>query len=360
MRVGVLTLKDVLPGGRGGGKVCPENKVLHNANLTHIYCNGTKESAAFMTSNDMIFTGVEQVVAQPLVFKHKLAIGDEAFASMRLKKHLGQMWDVLGAAGTAGAAAKSSVVANALFAKGGIAALVGGATTPLGWVIAASVVGGGAWFALTKVFRAETDKRVEVIPKFINTPLDILAIRLFELMVPMALKMAAAGGEVSDNQRYLISQHLQQQWGYDQAFVEHAASVLEEALDNLDVAQLAQQLAFYQKQNPDCNDRAMRDELFAFLRQVGARDQALNAAQESLLIEIETIFAEVEGDTLLNKGLESLKQAAQSVGGTAGQTASEVTSQVTRVAEQAAGNAAELGADIGKRVLSLLNKGKPF
>lgn len=320
-----------------------------------------------MTSSDMIFTGVEQVVAQPLVFKHKLAIGDDAFASMRLKKHLGQMWDVLGAAGTAGAAAKSSVVANALFAKGGIAALVGGASTPLGWVIAASVVGGGAWYALTKVFRAETDKRVEVIPKFINTPMDILAIRLFELMVPMALKVAAVGGDISDNQRYLIAQHLQQEWGYDQAFVEHAATVLEQALSQVDVAQLAQQLAFYQKQNPDCNYRAMRDELFAFLRQVAARDQALNAAQESLLVEIETIFAEVESDTLLNKGLESLKQVAQSVTGNAGQAASDVTSQVAdqakKVAGQAglaAGNAAELGADIGKRVLSMLNKGKPF
>ena len=313
-----------------------------------------------MTANDMIFTDVEQVVAQPLVFKHKLAIGDDAFASMRLKKHLGQMWDVLGAAGTAGAAAKSSVVANALFAKGGIAALVGGATTPLGWVIAASVVGGGAWFALTKVFRAETDKRVEVIPKFINTPLDILAIRLFELMVPMALKVAAVGGEISDNQRYLIAQHLQQQWGYDQAFVEHAATVLEQALGQMDVTQLAQQLAYYQKQNPDCNDRAMRDELFAFLRQVAQRDQALNSAQEALLVEIETLFAEVESDTLLNKGLESLKQAAGSVTGNAGQAASEVTRQVTKVAEQVGGNAVELGADVGKRVLDILKKGKPF
>lgn len=321
---------------------------------------GTKKSTRHMTSSDMIFTGVEQVVAQPLVFKHKLAIGDDAFASMRLKKHLGQMWDVLGAAGTAGAAAKSSVVANALFAKGGIAALVGGASTPLGWVIAASVVGGGAWYALTKVFRAETDKRVEVIPKFINTPMDILAIRLFELMVPMALKVAAVGGDISDNQRYLIAQHLQQEWGYDKAFVEHAATVLEQALGQLDVSQLAQQLAYYQKQNPDCNYRAMRDELFAFLRQVGQRDKALNSAQESLLIEIETIFAEVENDTLLNKGLESLKQAAESVTGNAGQAASEVTRQVTKVAEQVSGNAVELGADVGKRVLDILKKGKPF
>ena len=320
-----------------------------------------------MTSSDMIFTGVEQVVAQPLVFKHKLAIGDDAFASMRVKKHLGQMWDVLGAAGTAGAAAKSSVVANALFAKGSLAALVGGATTPLGWVIAASVVGGGAWYALTKVFRAETDKQVEVIPKFINTPMDILAIRLFELMVPLALKVAYEGGEVSDQQRFVIAQHMQQEWGYDKAFVEHAATVLEQSLEQMQVLQLAQQLALYEKQNPDCNYEAMRNELLAFLRQVASTDSEPNAAQLALIGDINNVFEQVANDTLLNKGLDSLKQAAQSVGGAAaslggnaGQTVSQVSDQVTKVVENAAGNAAELGADVGKRVLDMLKKGKPF
>ena len=322
-----------------------------------------------MTSKDMIFIGVEQVIAHPLTFKHKLAIGEDAFASMRLKKHLGQAWDVLGAAGTAGAAAKSSVVANALFAKGSVLAVFGGASTPLGWVIAASVLGGGAWYALSKMFRSETGKRVEVIPKFINTPLDVLAIRLFELMVPLALKVALKGeppgDEISSSQQQLIASYMQDEWGYDPIFVKHASAVLEVSLVGLQTQQLVQQLAYYQKQNPDCNYRAMADEFMGFLNGVARVEGDLQSEQQQLLQEISDIFDQVERDNLMNKSLDTLKQTAQSITDNVGQTASQAASQVANQAGQvgqivgtAAETAVELGADVGKKVLNLLQKGR--
>ncbi|HCH23625.1 MAG TPA: hypothetical protein DE179_04945 [Oceanospirillaceae bacterium] len=322
-----------------------------------------------MTSKDMIFIGVEQVIAHPLTFKHKLAIGDDAFASMRLQKHLGKAWDVLGAAGSAGAAAKSSVVANALFAKGGLLAVFGGASTPLGWVIAASVLGGGAWYALSKVFRAETDKRVEVIPKFINTPLDVLAIRLFELMVPLALKVALesaqTNGEVSSNQQQLIANYMQDEWGYDPVFVKHASAVLEVSLVALETQQLVQQLAYYQKQNPDCNYRAMADEFMGFLHSVARVEGDIQVAQQQLLQQVSDTFDQVERDNLMHKSLDSLRQTAQSITENVGHTASQAANQVANQAGQVGqivGTVAEtavgLGADVGKKVFNLLQRGR--
>ena len=320
-----------------------------------------------MTNTDMIFVGVKQVVAHPLTFKHKLAIGEDAFTSMRLQKHLGKAWDVVGAAGTVGAAAKSSVVANAFFGKAGLMAVMGGASTPLGWVLAASVVGGGAWFALTKVLRAETDKRVDIIPKFINTPLDILAIRLFELMVPLALQMVVLGtpaGQVANaglpsSSRHLMQNYLVGGWGYDHDFIDHALPILQANMVNTDVLQTARQLAYYEKQNPDCNYQAMRDDLLAMMRAVAESVGAINSQQQGLLADVDGVYSEVAKNNTLNKGLESLKGLVDTVasGATgASETVSQTVNELGKVAETAAGTAKDLGSDLGKRVLDLVNK----
>ena len=113
------------------------------------------------------FNGLESIIDEPLKFKAKLSIGEEAYASLRLKNHLLEVWDVAGIAGTAATIAKSSFIASRFFAPSGFLAVIGigsSATTPVGWVIAASVVTSGAWFGITRYFKDGTADRVTVIP----------------------------------------------------------------------------------------------------------------------------------------------------------------------------------------------------
>ena len=145
------------------------------------------------TNNDQhqvdCFEGIESIFADPLRYKAKLAIGEEAYTALKFQTPVFQAWDVAGVATTAAVVAKSSVVASTFFAPTGFLAAIGigTAVTPVGWVIAAGVVTGGAWYGITRHLKKAMASRVTVIPNYIKTPLDVLALGLFDLLVPLAL-----------------------------------------------------------------------------------------------------------------------------------------------------------------------------
>lgn len=98
---------------------------------------------------------IDLVVQDPIKFKIKLGIGEEAYATLKLAKTLQTLWDLKAAAGTGAVAASSPIVATTFFGgSGGILSALGvtaAATTPVGWVIAAAVASGGAYYGAMKV-----------------------------------------------------------------------------------------------------------------------------------------------------------------------------------------------------------------
>ena len=238
------------------------------------------------------FEDIETIVAEPLNFKAKLAIGEEAYTSLKVKNAVIQVWDVAGVATTAAVVAKSSVVASTFFAPSGLLAAIGlgTAVTPIGWVIAAGVVTGGTWLGITRHLKKVSASKVTVVPNFINTPLDVLALGLFDLLAPLALKVANAEGQIDAGKRQLIHLYFVKQWGYDTDFVDEGFRYIESMLGELSVQQLAQTIADFTNENPDCNFKQMSQEILGFLRNIVAADGKVNQADEKAIQHIETIF----------------------------------------------------------------------
>ena len=164
------------------------------------------------------FDAVTQVVADPLRFKRKLAIGEDAYASLRLGKTIAQLWDVGGVAATGGTVAASTTVAGTFFATGGWLSTFGlgaAAVTPLGWVIGAALATGGAYYGVTRLFRSYHGSRVEVIPKFINSPIDLLGASLMDMIGGLSLKLAKMDGEITQLERVAIRTYFIDDWGFD-------------------------------------------------------------------------------------------------------------------------------------------------
>jgi len=249
-----------------------------------------------------VLEGVERVVAEPLRFKAKLAIGEEAYTSLRLVNRMRELWDVLGAAGTGAAVAKSSLVATSFFAPSGLlgAIGIGTAATPIGWVAFAALASGGACYGLYRFLGNSKGSRVIEIPRFLNTPLDALGLALFDLIAPLALGLAKVDGQIDPEERELITMHLVEDWGLDGHFVKQALQVIEPELNKLNVEAMAQELAEFLHANPDCKHQAIATDLSGFLREMLTSAGALTPAEEQTLTKVSRLLHAVPNGNLAN------------------------------------------------------------
>lgn len=233
------------------------------------------------------------VVADTLKFKRKLRIGEDAYALLRAKNGIQSLYDVGGVAMTAGAAAASPIVAGTFFASsaGWLSIIgIGAATTPIGWVIAAAVATGGAYYGVTRLVRKQTDAMVDTIPRFINTPIDLLGMELFDLIGALAVRVASIDGEVDPSEREAIARHFIEEWGYDPLYVSEALAVLIESTGDVSIKTISKSLAEFQAASPDCNGAAMQAELLVFLREVVEADGRLDEREELAMDGIKAAF----------------------------------------------------------------------
>jgi hypothetical protein len=237
-------------------------------------------------------SGIETVVSDPNQFKIKLDIGEDAYKSLRMKKHLLDAVDAGNGVLAGMTVANSSVVASTFFAPSGIlgAIGIGTAATPLGWAIAAGVVGAGMSVAIGKYVVRSNSSRVSVIPEFINTPLDILAVGLFDLIGMLSIKVALIDGDFSEAERDCIKSYFIKEWGFDEVFVDKGVGEIEKRSEHHTIKSVAQNLAELKKQNPDCNYKSMTREVIDFLNEVAASDDFIDEREEMAVERVERIF----------------------------------------------------------------------
>ncbi len=257
------------------------------------------------------FSGIECVITEPLKFKAALAIGEDAYTSLRCSNKVKEWWNLISAVGGGAAAAQSSVVATTFFAPHWLLATFGfgAAVTPVGWVVAAAVVSGGAWYGIQKALGGAVDSRITKVPKFINTPIDVLAVSLFDLLAPLGLKVADADGTVTDDERATIQRYFVRTWGFDERFTKAGIAHLEQHLANFSIEDIARRLAEFKKDSPDCNYEAMSQDILKFLNQVMEADGRIDEAEEMAIESVRAIFSQA-GKSALSKRIDSISGSA--------------------------------------------------
>ena len=280
-------------------------------------------------SADGFADDLDCVISEPLKFKRKLRIGEDAYATLRLKKGVQSLWDVSGVAMTGAAVAGSKIVAGTLFASSaGLLSAIGigaAAATPVGWVVAAAVATGGAYYGVTRLVRTQTGEMVDAIPRFINTPIDLLGMQLFDLIGALAVRVASIDGSIAPTERSAIERHFVGEWGYKPEYVARALDVLIAGADETRVKAIAKALADFQAASPDCNGEAMQAELLTFLREVVQADGVLDEREELAVDAIVAVFKRENAITLSKVG-----KSLSDIGGQAGSAIDELKKRMAR------------------------------
>ena len=245
----------------------------------------------------MIIT--ENILENSLAFKTKLSIGEDAYKSLKYGKGLQGVWDTLGVATTAAGVAKAGAVAKLIGAKAGFLGLVGPFVTPLPYVALAGVGSAVAYIGVMRIAKKFSKVRVDVIPKFINSPLDILAVSIFDLIAPLAITMSAIDGKVSELERNLIVEYFCDDWGYSREFVTQGIGLIEEEIGTAEIEQLLQPVSDFIKDNPDCNQYEIAKDILNILNEISEVDGKITSEESNFLEISESHFKDANSFTKL-------------------------------------------------------------
>ena len=229
------------------------------------------------------------VIAHGMLFRARLGIGEEAYKSLKLSKNLSTFIHSLLAGGAASGAAASSAVAGALFPATGFGsalAAIGigaGAVTPIGWVVGAGLAAGGAYFGVRKLLGSTKAKAkmVDVVPKYITTPLDMIGYELLCRLLPLGLKIASADGQIIDDEVDAIVEHYEKDWGYSRDFVIYMIAGMKEHVESTPCEEFAQPLLDYCDMNEDCDRGTIVDSILEHLEEILEKDDKGDSARKA-------------------------------------------------------------------------------
>ncbi len=234
---------------------------------------------------------IESVIENDRAFKSMLGIGEDTYASTRYGKIISNSMDTILATWAGGALASSSVVAGTFFPAGGVLGLLGlgTAVTPIGWVIVGAAAAGIGYRGLKKLTH-KLSGPVDVIPHFINSPQDVLAISLFDVMAPLTLKTMYADGVCDPEERDSIREYFVEECGYNEDYVHSVLRYMEEHINSFNTEECVDAFADFCSKNRDCNLPAITLHLEEFLQELILADGRVRVEEESELRQIRKLF----------------------------------------------------------------------
>ena len=235
----------------------------------------------------------EEIIADDEKFRKKLGIGADAYRSLKVASWLGPA--ALGGV-TGAAVAGSPIVASTFF--GGTASTVAGwlglglaATTPVGWIIAAGVTTGVAASGAYTVYRKKVrEKLVDEVPRQTNSPLDFLATSVVGFLMPVALRLALADGNVDDRERRKIKDFFVNGWGYSESFADWKIDEFQNEPDLISLDGLFVALEELKNHRKDCNFDHIFGELLDFLRELANSDGEFHHGEKATIGEVKALL----------------------------------------------------------------------
>jgi uncharacterized tellurite resistance protein B-like protein len=247
------------------------------------------------------FDDVQNVLANEERFKAKLGMGRDVFGTLKAGDMIAQLTQMATAAGSGAGIAAVLAAPSSLW---GTLLVATGFANPIGWIAGAAAASGSMCYGVSRLYRLYSSSRVDEVPKFLNTGLDILASSTLDLLGSLAMKVATIDGNVDQSERDTMHEYFVDEWGYDPIYVEHALDLLEHNVEKNRLHDMTSSLAEFAKNNPDCNFTALQTELMNLLCEIMEADGHIDEREE---MAIERITASLRKQNSL---INSIKTSA--------------------------------------------------
>ncbi|MFC1513452.1 TerB family tellurite resistance protein [candidate division KSB1 bacterium] len=180
-------------------------------------------------------SNTKKILDDSLRFKMKMNFSDKEYKKLN-NAELAVDFFLASLGGVGGALGATGLWLSSLGIMGQLGVMLGLSTTPVGWIIGGAITGavtiGGASHYLKKGIHKIKDKNMINIPKFINTPLDALALNIATLLVSIGLKIAYSDKDFNIEENDKIVNTLSNKWGYNVLFLADLLSERERKLSN--------------------------------------------------------------------------------------------------------------------------------
>lgn len=273
------------------------------------------------------FNDVQCIVANEERFKVKLGAGLKGYTSLKTVDLFNQISSIGGAAKTGAGLASSSTVASTffptLFSNLGFAS----AATPVGWVIAAAVASGGVYYGASRLFKSYYGSRVDEVPKFLNTALDVLAASTLDLLGSLSLRVALIDGEIDPAELSSMTNYFVEEWGYDRNYVSHTLDILMQNADKTRLNEMTRSLAEFARANPDCDFVTIQSEIRKLLVEIAEADGEIDEREEMAIERIENALD--AQNSFLNSISETLSTVTHAAASTTSATSKSVSDMVS-------------------------------
>lgn len=235
-----------------------------------------------------------EIIEHPLLFKAKLNIGDEAYAYLTKAEHFLDFSTTL-AAGLAGGSIAGTVWFATLGPVAKLALVFGMATTPVGWLVGAGALSSVLTYALIKQRKSAKEATSIPVPRYLNTPLDLLAQSVISLIMPAAVRAACADGCLCERERETIRVYFTKEWGFNSEFVINAIREQEALIEGFNYEEYRQLLLAVDCANNEIKYDVIKTELSVILTDIIHADGEVTPEEER---ELESLIA------ILNKPVE--------------------------------------------------------
>ena len=127
---------------------------------------------------------------------------------------------------------------------------------------------------------------------------------------PLAVKVGMIDGDFVESERSVIHSYCEDEWGYGEVLVRQAMEQIALCAEEETIKDTAEKLAFFKKENPDCNYKLMTLEIIRFLTELMETDGKIDEREEMAVERVQRVFEDVGSVTFAKLASQGVDAAA--------------------------------------------------